>query len=69
MSGITDPSSVQERLLLLDARLGENSPFHQHHGIYVEGIAKDAPTEISIRRFSAPAGCVRRGRGSNAGEC
>lgn len=41
VSGITDPPSVEEKLLNLDAGLGEGSPFHDHHGIYVEGIHKD----------------------------
>lgn len=41
MSGITDPPSVEDKLLLLDARLGEDSPFHTAFGFYVEGIHKD----------------------------
>lgn len=41
LSGITNPPAVEEKLLMLDARLGENSPFHEHHGFYVEGIHKD----------------------------
>jgi hypothetical protein len=41
LSGITDPPSVEDKLLLLDAELGEDSPFHSHHGFYVEGIHKD----------------------------
>lgn len=40
LSGTTDPPSA-EGLLALDARLGEHSPFHDHHGFYVEGIHKD----------------------------
>jgi len=41
LSGITDPPSVEDKLLLLDARLGEDSPFHTAFGFYVEGIHKD----------------------------
>ena len=41
LSGITDPPSVEEKLLLIDAHLGEDSPFHDYHGFYVEGIHKD----------------------------
>lgn len=41
LSGITDPPLVEEKLLLLDAQLGEDSPFHEHHGFYIEGIHKD----------------------------
>lgn len=41
LSGITDPPSLEEKLLTLDARLGEDSPFHDAHGFYVEGIHKD----------------------------
>ncbi|WP_245866087.1 hypothetical protein [Rhodococcoides kyotonense] len=40
-SGISDPDGVYEKLLTLDVRLGEGSPFHEHHGVYVEGIHKD----------------------------
>ena len=41
LSGITDPPAVEDKLLLLDARLGEGSPFHMSFGFYVEGIHKD----------------------------
>ncbi len=41
LSGITDPSSVEDKLLMLDSRLGEDSPFHTSFGFYVEGIHKD----------------------------
>jgi hypothetical protein len=42
-SGIEDPQSpeVVEKIYTINARLGEGSPFHEHHGIYVEGIHKD----------------------------
>ncbi|MBY6414423.1 hypothetical protein HQ346_22630 [Rhodococcus sp. BP-252] len=41
ISGITHPEGVVDKLLTLDARLGEDSPFHLHHGFYIEGIHKD----------------------------
>lgn len=42
-SGIESPQSpeVVEKIYTINARLGEGSPFHEHHGIYVEGIHKD----------------------------
>ncbi len=42
-SGIENPQSpeVVEKIYTINARLGEGSPFHEHHGIYVEGIHKD----------------------------
>lgn len=42
-SGIEDPQSPElvEKIYIINARLGEGSPFHEHHGIYVEGIHKD----------------------------
>ncbi|MFF0818616.1 hypothetical protein ACFYVR_26230 [Rhodococcus sp. NPDC003318] len=42
-SGFDSPGSpaVAEKLLMRDGRLGEGSPFHEHHGSYVEGVHKD----------------------------
>lgn len=41
LMGITDPPSVEDKQLLLDAQLSEDAPFHDHHGFYVEGTPKD----------------------------
>ncbi|MGW5151921.1 hypothetical protein [Rhodococcus koreensis] len=42
-SGIDAPASpaVVEKILMLNGRLGEGSPFHEAFGVYVEGIHKD----------------------------
>lgn len=61
LSGITDPPSVEDKLLLLDARLGEDSPFHTAFGFYVEGIHKDVvvlPTNWG--QSARPLRCRRR---------
>lgn len=42
-SGIDAPASpaVVEKILMLNGRLGEGSPFHESFGVYVEAIHKD----------------------------
>jgi hypothetical protein len=60
-SAFTAGAEVEDKLSVLDVFVGEDSPFHELHGIYVEGIHQDTVVlpngwENRLVRFTADDG-------------
>lgn len=60
-SAFTAGVDVDDKLSILDVFVGEDSPFHELHGVYVEGIHKDTVVlpngwENRLVRFTADDG-------------
>ncbi|MGW5319512.1 hypothetical protein [Nocardia thailandica] len=41
LAGAADPSEIEDQLTILNVHVGEESDFHEIHGIFVEGVHRD----------------------------